>query len=296
MKKILLIATGGTIACVETEHGMVPALSGDELVHYVPKLKDICQIDVLELLSLDSTNIQPEHWNDMAEAIGKHYNDYDGFVITHGTDTMAYSSSALYYMLENLAKPVIFTGSQLSLTEDNSDAPANLITAFEAAASDNAGVFLAFHGKVIKGNNAKKLYTESFDAFHAISPAVENHVLKANGNLHIRKLRNKKVVTLEIVPGFDPDLIKILTDNGYEGIILKGYGAGNFPNAQSTRNLLPAVDYAIAHGVKIIGSSQSLYDGVHMERYEVGRNALQHGIISGGDATSEALLIQLLLD
>ena len=135
MKKILLIATGGTIASIQTENGMMPGLNGKELVEQVPDLGKICEIETVELMQLDSTNIQPAHWVEMANTVKENYSSYDGFVISHGTDTMAYSSAALYYMLENLSKPVIFTGSQLSLTEEGSDAPDNLVTAFTAAAN-----------------------------------------------------------------------------------------------------------------------------------------------------------------
>lgn len=312
MKKILLIATGGTIACVETPAGMMPALEGSQLVEYVPALKEICEIDVLQLMQLDSTNIQPENWIDMAHAVADHYEEYDGFVVSHGTDTMAYSSAALYYMLENLAKPVIFTGSQLSLTEEGSDAPANLLLAFQSAASDLSGVYLAFYGRLIQGNAAKKLYTENFHAFHSINVpnaaelkdgqlCLNDAYVKAlqenkkTGKLIVHDKLDTRIAVLEIIPGLNPDLLKLVADAGYTGVVLKAYGAGDIPTDECERSMLPAIDYAVAKGVKIIGSTQSVYDGVHMERYEVGLSALKHGVISGGDLTSEALVVKLML-
>ena len=126
MKKILMIATGGTIACTVSENGLAPALSGNDLLQYVPKLKDICHIDILEIMNIDSSNISPKHYKMMIETIEENYNLYDGFVITHGTDTMAYSSSFLSNAIENLSKPVVFTGSQLPIQVDYTDAKDNI--------------------------------------------------------------------------------------------------------------------------------------------------------------------------
>lgn len=307
MKKILLIATGGTIASVNTPDGMKPALDGAQLIEYVPELQTMCEIDIIQLMQLDSTNIQPNHWVEMAHAVADNYDKYDGFVITHGTDTMAYSGAALYYMLENLTKPVVLTGSQLSLAEDGSDAPANLITSFRAAASDLTGVYIAFYGKVMQGNAVKKLYTEQFDAFHSINvpdvAKLENGILKFNDEYKRENIAKKelplivkekicrKVVVLEVVPGLSGDVIKMMADSGCKGIILKAYGAGGIPEV-----LLPALTYAKEKGVRLIGATQSIYDGVHMDRYEVGISALKCGVEPGGDLTTEALLVKLMLD
>lgn len=307
MKKILLIATGGTIASVNTPDGMKPALDGAQLIRYVPELQTMCQIDILQLMQLDSTNVQPEHWVKMAHTVAENYDKYEGFVITHGTDTMAYSGAALYYMLENLQKPVILTGSQLSLAEDGSDAPANLIAAFQAATADLPGVYVAFYGRIMQGNSVKKLYTEQFDAFHSINvPDVarlekgtlkfneeykQENITKEKQPLQVRDKICQQAVMLEVVPGLSGDVIKTLADSGCKGIILKAYGAGGIPEV-----LLPALQYAREKGVKLIGATQSIYDGVHMDRYEVGISALKCGVEPGGDLTTEALLVKLMLN
>ncbi len=316
MKKILLIATGGTIASVQTADGMMPGLDGKGLIERVPALGKICDIATLELMQLDSTNIQPEHWIQMAHAVQDNYANYDGFVISHGTDTMAYSSSALYYMLENLAKPVVLTGSQLSLTEEGSDAPDNLITAFTAAAQGRPGVYLAFFGRLIQGNAVKKLYTENFHAFHSINvpevAVLEKGQLKFNpdydtylkehphnqsgGDLIVHDQLNTKVSIVELSPGFDKFYIKYLVEAGCEGIILKVFGSGGIPGVESSGNILPCIDYAINKGVRVIATTQCIYDGTHMDRYEVGLTALKHGVESGGDLTSEALVVKLMLE
>ena len=307
-KKICLIATGGTIASVETPEGMKPLLDGKELLAKVPELESLGAIDIVELMQLDSTNIQPKDWIQMAQAIEERYADYDGFIITHGTDTMAHSAAALYYMLENLQKPVIFTGSQLSLVEEGSDAPANLLLAMYGAVSSVPGVYLAFHNKLMQGNAAKKLCTENFDGFYSINvpdvAVLEDGKIKWNissdfiepeKELKINTAIDTHVAVFEVFPGFNTDIIRMAVDSGCKGIVLKGYGAGNVPSEESGNSFLPAIDYAVEKGVKVVLTTQCIYDGTDLERYEVGASALRHGVISGGDLTVEAILAKLML-
>ena len=307
-KKICLIATGGTIASVETPEGMKPLLDGKELLAKVPELESLVVIDIVELMQLDSTNIQPKDWIQMTQAIEERYADYDGFIITHGTDTMAHSAAALYYMLENLQKPVIFTGSQLSLVEEGSDAPANLLLAMYGAVSSVPGVYLAFHNKLMQGNAAKKLCTENFDGFYSINvpdvAVLEDGKIKWNissdfiepeKELKINTAIDTHVAVFEVFPGFNTDIIRMAVDSGCKGIVLKGYGAGNVPSEESGNSFLPAIDYAVEKGVKVVLTTQCIYDGTDLERYEVGASALRHGVISGGDLTVEAILAKLML-
>lgn len=307
-KKVCLIATGGTIASVETPEGMKPLLDGKELLAKVPELESLGVIDIVELMQLDSTNIQPKDWIQMAQAIEERYADYDGFIITHGTDTMAHSAAALYYMLENLQKPVIFTGSQLSLVEEGSDAPANLLLAMYGAVSSVPGVYLAFHNKLMQGNAAKKLCTENFDGFYSINvpdvAVLEDGKIKWNissdfiepeKELKINTAIDTHVAVFEVFPGFNTDIIRMAVDSGCKGIVLKGYGAGNVPSEESGHSFLPAIDYAVEKGVKVVLTTQCIYDGTDLERYEVGASALRHGVISGGDLTVEAILAKLML-
>ena len=307
-KKVCLIATGGTIASVETPEGMKPLLDGKELLAKVPELESLGVIDIVELMQLDSTNIQPKDWIQMAQAIEERYADYDGFIITHGTDTMAHSAAALYYMLENLQKPVIFTGSQLSLVEEGSDAPANLLLAMYGAVSNVPGVYLAFHNKLMQGNAAKKLCTENFDGFYSINvpdvAVLEDGKIKWNissdfiepeKELKINTAIDTHVAVFEVFPGFNTDIIRMAVDSGCKGIVLKGYGAGNVPSEESGNSFLPAIDYAVEKGVKVVLTTQCIYDGTDLERYEVGASALRHGVISGGDLTVEAILAKLML-
>ena len=152
MKNILLITTGGTIASAESENGLIPALASEQLLSHVPEVKNICKVSTVQLYNLDSTNMRPEYWLEIANHIKKVYDEYDGFVITHGTDTMAYASSLLYYLIQNSKKPVVLTGAQIPIERRDTDARENLTDAFLYACDDSAcGVHIVFDGKVISG-------------------------------------------------------------------------------------------------------------------------------------------------
>lgn len=311
-KRICLIATGGTIASRKTEHGLMPALTGQDLIRSVPELQGFCNMDFVQLMQLDSSNLVPEHWQRIAKEVAERYDQYDGFVITHGTDTMAYTSSALHYMLQNMHKPVVITGSQLPMGVENSDAPENLLLAVKGAISGKAGVYLAFAGKLIHGNKARKVYAKDFVGFESINAQYTAYFDKKIGDLQwqdgttsikennstsikVQGKLNSSVVVIKLVPGTAPELIRLLADNGYKGIILEAFGAGGIPTDESPLSMLPAIDYAVSKGVLVVCTTQCVYDGVYMNTYEVGVRALEHGVLSGGDATTEALTVRLML-
>ena len=305
MKKILMIATGGTIASKGTADGLAPELTSQDILHYIPSLKDICEVETLQLCNLDSTNISMEHWMMMANAIEEKYEKYDGFVICHGTDTMAYTAAALYYMLVNIGKPVVLTGSQLPMENPKTDAKGNLLTAFHTAVSGCPGVFLAFSSHVILGNAAKKMYSQEMRAFWSINQPeaafwdgeklIWNEIPLPAGPFHPIIDLDDRVMTLKLVPGTKPELLKMLADMGYKGIVLETFGAGGVPTDESPLSLLPAIDYAIRKGVTLVCTTQCTYDGVHLDTYEVGVRALQHGVLSGHRHTVEALVAKLML-
>src|SRR5699024_3208035 len=164
-KKIIILSTGGTIASVENDDGLAPELSVKELVSHLPEFPDDIELDGGAILNLDSTNMQPEHWVTIAEAIRSYFDDYDGFVITHGTDTLGYTAAALSYMLQDLSKPVVLTGSQVPISFEENDAEQNLADAIRFAREDVGGVFVVFDGRVIQGTRAIKMRTKSYDAF-----------------------------------------------------------------------------------------------------------------------------------
>src|SRR5699024_2098511 len=169
MKKILILSTGGTIASVEGTDGLAPKLSVKDLVSHLPELPDDIEIEGTVLLNLDSTNMQPEHWVTIAEAIQSYDDDYDGFVVTHGTDTHGYTSAALSYMLQNLSKPVVLTGSQVPISFEENDAEQNMTDALRLACEEIGGVFVVFDGRVIQGKRSVKVQTKSYDAFENIN-------------------------------------------------------------------------------------------------------------------------------
>ncbi len=307
MKKICLLSTGGTIVSIQGKNGLQPAADGASLLSSVPELGEIADIDFIDLLNLDSSNIHPCHWQEMARTVAKNRMRYDGFIITHGTDTMAYSSAALYYMLENIDCPVVFTGSQLPLGTPDSDAPSNLMFAALAAASGHCGVFLAFGTRLIHGNAARKLYAENLSAFHSINRP--NAAVLQNGTIHweyspippsapfvLHDRLDESVSVLKLVPGTKPCLLKFLVDQGCHAVIIEGFGMGGMPVGKAKNDFLPMLEYAKEHGTKIICTTQCVYDGVHLDRYEVGALSKKAGAISGGSLTTEALLAKTMTE
>ncbi|WP_293728486.1 asparaginase [uncultured Phascolarctobacterium sp.] len=307
MKKILLLGTGGTIACVPSAYGLVPQLDGAALLQLVPQLDGLCRIDCKQIMNLDSSNLEPRHWQQMAEAVAHNYDAYDGIVITHGTDTMAYSAAALSQMLQNCRKPVIFTGAQLPMQAAGSDAHANVLHAFTAACSDVQGVCLAFGRLLIHGSCAKKLYTQSFDGFGSVNrqplAIFANDVLLwqtqqrrgggwGSGAFSVNTKLETKVAVVKILPGTTPDILDFYLQQGYKGLIIEGFGAGGVPNGSN--NWLPQLQKALQAGVKIICATQCLYDGVHLDTYPIGVLAQRLGAQSAGYATIEAAAVKLM--
>lgn len=303
MKKILFLTTGGTISCRETEDGLEPSLTGADILAKVPELKKLAQITVLDLCQLDSSNLQPQDWSKWATLLGEKYGEFDGFVLTHGTDTLAYTSSALSYMLINLGKPVVLTGSQVPLNMANSDARSNLQLAFSVAVSGLPGVFVAFGNKVIKGACAKKIFAKNFNAFESVNATpvlfFSKDGVKKNlperavvGGFRVEAKLEPKVLAVTVTPGLQPDILTYAVQAGYKGIVLACYGAGGIDT--KTQNFLPAIKKAIKAGVRIVCVTQCLFDGVDLALYPMGIMAAQAGVESGGDLTLEAAVTKLM--
>ena len=289
MKNILLIATGGTIAARETEHGLRPALTAEDMRATIGTTGST--IEVVDLLSLDSTNITPSHWQMIARKVADCRTDYDGFIITHGTDTMAYTAAALYYMLEHIDRPVVLTGSQRPLGTDGSDAERNLRLAYEAACSGFAGVCLAFGGRLIHGNAAKKMYSLADDAFRSIGRAEIDLAAPSAPTVPFRlhDALDERVAVLRLYPGMKPITIDAHIASGYRGIILEGYGLGSVPGDDAQESFLPTLDRARTRACTIILTTQCIYDGADISHYEVGVRAAELGALSGGTLPIEAL-------
>lgn len=303
MKKILFLTTGGTLSCKDTEDGLVPILKGAEILKELPELKALGQITVKDICRLDSSNLLPAHWSKWAEIIGDNYNDYDAFVMSHGTDTMAFTASALSHMLINLGKPVVLTGSQVPLTLANSDARSNMELAFSVAASGLPGVYIAFGNKVIKGVLAKKIFSKNFNAFESVneSPVLyfSKKGVKKNlpsrevvGGFRVENKMESKVMSITMTPGLEPDIIDYAVDKGYKGIVLACYGAGGVNT--ETENFLSALRRAVEKGVRVVCITQCLFDGVDLSLYPMGILAAQAGVESGGGLTLEAAVTKLM--
>ena len=230
-KKILIITTGGTLACVQDEKGLVPGLSSSDILSYISDITDLYEVDFYELFQLDSANIQPSNWQAMAETIYEKYQSYDGIVIFHGTDTMAYTASALSFMLLNIPIPVVITGSQLSILNPLADAVENCRCAIHMAGSGMPGVFLAFNRKVILGTRASKVRTTSFHAFESINyPYVgeinsrgldirRSYIPGPKGSCVLERRLEEKVFLIKLVPGFDGKIFQFLYEQGYLSLI-----------------------------------------------------------------------------
>ena len=289
MKNILLIATGGTIAARETEHGLRPALTAEDMRTAIGTTGST--IEVVDLLSLDSTNIAPCHWQMIARKVADCRTDYDGFIITHGTDTMAYTAAALYYMLEQIDRPVVLTGSQRPLGRDGSDAEGNLRLAYEAACSDFAGVCLAFGGRLIHGNAAKKIHSLADDAFRSIGRTEIDLTapVAPTAPCRLHDALDTRVAVLRLYPGMNPVAVDAHIAAGYRGIILEGYGLGSVPGDDAEESFLPTLDRARTRACTIVLTTQCIEGGADISHYEVGVRAAEFGTLSGGTLPIEAL-------
>ena len=307
MKKILMLGTGGTVACVPSADGLVPALDGPAMIKLVPELEDVCAIETKQILNLDSSNLAPQHWKIIAEAIAAHYEQYDGFVITHGTDTMAYTAAALSQMLCNCQKPVVLTGAQLPIQAEGSDAPDNIYHSFLAATSSLKGVALVFGDQVIHGAYAKKLYTENFNGFASINRAPmatirHNHLFweksalqgggYGEGEFTIDTALEPKVAVVKLIPGTTPDILEFYLAKGYKGLVIEGFGAGGVPNGDN--NWLPKLEQVLQAGVTVVCATQCLYDGVHLDTYPMGILAERLGAKSAELDTLETTVVKLM--
>ena len=304
-RRILLLTTGGTIASLPTEAGLAPGMGGAELAGLLPPdMGEHYDLTVRDILHLDSSNIQPEEWQTIARCVFEAREAYDGVVVTHGTDTMAYTASVLSFMLLGVPIPVVLTGAQLPMTHPLSDGPENLRTALAMAASGTAGVFLAFDRKVILGCRAVKTRTTDFDAFESVNWPLAATV--DGKGLHVRleaipswpgpcALRDKlcpKVFLIKLTPGLDPEIFDMLLQMHYRGIVIEAFGAGGLHFVR--RDLIAKLQAAARAGITVVVCSQCLYEPSDFSLYEVGQKALAQGVIQGRDMTTEAAVTKLM--
>lgn len=302
-KKILLITTGGTIASVAGENGLSPVGSGI-LSEEVGVLRAYYDIDVCDLMCLDSSNIQPEEWVRIARCVFEKRSGYDGIVITHGTDTMAYTSSVLSFMLPDIDLPVVFTGAQLALHHPISDGFDNLRTAFLMAASGRPGIFLAFNRRIMLGCRAVKVRAESFDAFESVNMRYAAEVTTGGLRIYEDVLPRQRGATrlcdristgvflIKLTPGLSPAIFDALRDMGYRGIVVEAFGVGGMHFLH--RDLAGKIRSLVEDGISVVTCSQCLYDSSNLHIYEVGKKLLDVGVIQGYDMTTEAAVTKLM--
>lgn len=305
MKKLMLLATGGTIASAkqEGEGPLIPALKADELLSFVPQVQNICQTSARDIMYMDSSNIQPEEWKIIAQEIHAALMDYDGVVITHGTDTLSYTASMISFMFRGLDKPVIFTGAQLPICDLMSDARRNLESAFAAAALGVPGVYVVFDNQIINAVRSTKLRSMGFNAFASIN-APPSGTVDSRGVLILHPQPQRpaehrellsvlcpEVFLLKIIPGTKPELLDRLASLGYRGVVIEAYGVGGLHFIR--RNLIDKLAMLCEQGIAVLLISQCRYDAIDLTRYEAGIR-LPPAVISGLDMTAEAGVTKLM--
>ncbi len=302
-KRILLIGTGGTIASEMGDNGLEPELTSRQLLRYVPDISGICEIDCIQLFSLDSTNIRPEHWLRIAKSIQEGYGQYDGFVVSHGTDTMAYTAAGLSYLIQNSLKPIVLTGAQKPIGYDTTDSKQNLRDAFTVAASGMSGVMLVFNGKIIMGTRARKTHSKSFEAFSSINYPIVGMVqdgrliqyIRPEGkeNTKFYETLDTKVALLKLAPGIECGVLEYLLEHN-SALVIESFGVGGLP-VYETGSFYEAVKRGLDAGKTVVLTTQVENEGSDLSVYHVGSSIKRNlPILEAYDMTTEAVLAKLM--
>ena len=327
MKHILLIATGGTIASAEDGNGLSPALTGEELARSVPEIEGLCELDIVQPMNIDSTNMRPADWLRIAEVIRENYDTHDGFVVLHGTDTMSYTAAALSYLIQDSPKPIVLTGSQQPMGNPFTDAKINLYQSLVYAVSDRSrDVSIVFGGYAIAGTRARKQRTLSFNELNSINYPVLAYLRQdkiicsgsvavsaglaegdcaegdaarsAGGALDEPRFYtelNSRVCALKLTPGLTPDIFRLLKPD-YDAVILETFGMGGVPERGADgASYQEAIFDWVDSGRTVVMTTQVPEEGLDLGVYEVGRAYAEHpGILKGGDMTTEALVAKTM--
>jgi L-asparaginase len=312
--RVLIIYTGGTFGMTYDNEGVLIPFDFGLILEHLPTLKNLAlELTVISFdQPIDSSNIEPEHWRALGNIIYQNYLTHDGFVVLHGTDTMAYTASALSFMLEGLSKPVVFTGAQLPIAEPRSDARENLITALEIASAKKDGrplipeVCIYFDYELLRGNRSKKVESMQFDAFDSGNypplakagvkidynfSVIREHLVRPN--LQLRSNLDTNISILKLFPGIQSSTVDaILQTKGLKAVILETYGSGNAPTSEC---LMKALKKAIDSGIIVVNISQCSGGMVTQGRYETSRELQRIGVIGGADMTTEAAVTKLML-
>lgn len=299
MKKILLIATGGTIASRKTTGGLAPGLYAEELLSYVPAAQKLCRIQAIQPMSLDSTNINPSHWIILANIIEEYYQEFDGFVICHGTDTLAYSAAALSYLVQDGEKPIVFTGAQRPIDQEDTDARQNLMDSLRYASGGPGGVCIVFGGHVIAGTRARKTRTKSYNAFSSLNfPDLaeirDQRVVrfippKLGGGVRFYHMLNERVLLLKLIPGMSKEVFMAVSGL-CDGLVIESYGVGGIPDMY-----LSCLEELVRRRKTIVLATQVPGEGSDLSVYQVGyRVKSRYGILEPYDMTLEATVTKLM--
>lgn len=307
-KKVCIIATGGTIASVNDEktHSLRPGLRVDQLIATLPKGMSDIEVIQRDLMQMDSANLQPHHWQEISteiKRVSEDINDLRGIIVTHGTDTMVYSASAVSFMVQDLGIPIVFTGSQIPASIPWSDGPRNLLDAIRVATFADLGeTCIVFNGEIHRPTRTKKTRVNTYDAFDSLDPRPLGIMAREISLYEGRKRRHNlvpkfdvklddRVFLLKVFPGIPPRILGRIADMGFHGIVIEGYGEGTIPSQENA--LATGISQAISEGCFVVVSSQCTYGDADLSVYEVGRAALEVGAMGAHDMTSEAALVKL---
>ena len=302
MKKFLIIGTGGTIASKPSADGLVPDIDSKQLLESIPSISDICDVDCVQAFSLDSTNVRPEHWLILADIIRGKYDLYDGFVITHGTDTMAYTAAGLSYLIQNSRKPIVLTGAQKPIGDEITDAKRNIIDALIYACDEGShGTVIVFSGAVICGTRARKNFSKRFMAFGSINFPELAHVQDGRVIRYVPEPHSEdtafysaldtNVGLLKLTPGMSNDVMRYAIDQ-YDGLVVESFGVGGLPEYS---DFYQQIKRAVERGKLIVMTTQVPNEGSDLSVYRVGsilKNSLR--VLEAHDMTSEAVLAKLM--
>ena len=304
MKNILMIGTGGTIASEMTPEGLTPELNSKQLLSFVPKIGEMCHVDCIQVYSLDSTNLEPRHWLGVANAIRESYDRYDGFVISHGTDTMAYTAAALSYLVQGSPKPIVLTGAQKPIWFDGTDSKRNLTDAFFYACRGCGGVQIVFNGKVILGTRARKTCSKSFQAFSSVNypdlaVVQDEHLLQymrcaCYPSPVFYDALDDKVGLLKLIPGTPAAVLEFMLDR-FDGLVIESFGVGGLPEYEGDASYFDIIHRGIARGKLVVMTTQVPNEGSNLAVYHVGgrlKSALC--LLEAYDMTTEAAVAKLM--
>lgn len=299
--KVCILFAGGTIGMVRNPKTGVlqPATDASEILRDIPELQKYVQLDLKMVVNIDSSNMNPVHWTEIAKSIKNIYDRYEGFVVVQGTDTMAYTASALSFALQNLSKPIVLTGSLIPLSEIGADGRNNLVYACLTATLDIAEVCIVFANRIIRGNRAKKHHESFVDVFHSPNYPYLGELGRPTTLFEWRKKRRKRVLTfspnfdpkisvLKLFPGFDPYIIERVIERNAHGIIIEAFGPGNVPSLENS--IIAQIEMATDKNIPVVIANQLEKGVTNLHAYEGGFTALKAGAISSHDIDRKSVV------